>query len=172
MWRERTSSLLAKRRWSTRRRLFASELGIEARSLRTDGSCRKRNHIEAETVPASHSYQDRMLRTDAPVQVYLIQRGATTGTTSGANGYPSTSWASNREPSGVLHNATVESSSDELIYFPDNQGYIGPRVSKKLARDFERGAEGLRTKDWRRSLYYYFRRAFELAANDGVVIFH
>lgn len=68
----------------------------------------------------------------------------------------------------------------ELINFTDCDGSIGPTVAAKLARDFagheERavafadslGAYGSRFAD----LYRDFRRAFELAARGGVVIFH
>jgi hypothetical protein len=66
----------------------------------------------------------------------------------------------------------------ELIDFSDCDGRIGTQVSAKLARDFrdhhKRAADYATTiengSDWF-ELYQDFARAFELAAQDGVVRF-
>lgn len=70
----------------------------------------------------------------------------------------------------------------ELILFSDAQGTIGPETSAKLAKDFafyelhclsraqEIPDEGER--EWFIEKYEDWRAAFELAAQDGFVIFH
>lgn len=72
----------------------------------------------------------------------------------------------------------------ELISFSDCEGAIGPETSAKLAKDFadheerakewaeERYADWHDEFDWWFSKYKHFKRAFELAAQDGFVIFH
>lgn len=62
----------------------------------------------------------------------------------------------------------------ELINFSDCEGTIGPLTSAKLARDFaEYQAKADAHPDaYFRELYRMWRKAFELAANDGAVDFH
>jgi hypothetical protein len=65
----------------------------------------------------------------------------------------------------------------ELIYFPDNEGLIGPLVATKLAKDFagfEKRAEAFSTSisdgaDWL-DRYHDWKRAFEIASDNGAVI--
>lgn len=62
----------------------------------------------------------------------------------------------------------------ELIYFSDCEGTIGTAVSKKLAADFA----AFQTKadehpdEWFREKYADWRKAFEMASEDGCVSFH
>lgn len=67
----------------------------------------------------------------------------------------------------------------ELIWFADNEGTIGPEAAADLLADFREhanqyapqgGDPGLR--DWCRELYADWTRAFELAAQGGLVAFH
>lgn len=65
----------------------------------------------------------------------------------------------------------------ELIDFTDCDGSIGPLVAAKLARDFADHeaavlAQATGRNEWFAETYRDFRRAFELAADTGVVIFH
>lgn len=63
----------------------------------------------------------------------------------------------------------------ELINFADNEGYIGPTVAAKLAKDFaDHQAAVLAAGDepWCADLYRSWRRAFEIAADGGCVDFH
>jgi hypothetical protein len=67
----------------------------------------------------------------------------------------------------------------ELIHFADNEGYIGPVVSRKLAADFAehqaKAEEYAKTindiGDWWIGRYAEWRKAFEMAADGGVVDF-
>jgi len=61
----------------------------------------------------------------------------------------------------------------ELINFADNEGCIGPKTSAKLAKDFAefQHAADLNPDEWFRQKYAYWRKAFELASNDGAVDF-
>lgn len=66
----------------------------------------------------------------------------------------------------------------ELINFADNEGVIGPIVSKKLANDFSKNLEEaiefaahLESEDWL-ELYNLWHRAFEIASENGAVDFH
>jgi hypothetical protein len=65
----------------------------------------------------------------------------------------------------------------ELIDFADNEGVIGPVVAAKLAKDFAdyEGAACKAVEDndnnWNIERYRMWRRAFELAANQGAVEF-
>ncbi|WP_370225260.1 hypothetical protein [Cytobacillus sp.] len=68
----------------------------------------------------------------------------------------------------------------ELINFADNEGVIGPAVSRKLANDFNKNAErarffaltlGEEAGYWFK-LYKKWQEAFELAADNGAVDFH
>ncbi|MGE8207735.1 hypothetical protein ACQKP0_25015 [Heyndrickxia sp. NPDC080065] len=69
----------------------------------------------------------------------------------------------------------------ELINFADNEGVIGFVVSKKLATDFAKYEE--EAKDFSKTLgennreywmesYYNWKKAFEMAADNGAVDFH
>jgi len=63
----------------------------------------------------------------------------------------------------------------ELIYFSDCEGIIGPAVSSKLARDFEDNLERAKVfspSDQWIDCYNNWRKAFNLAADNGVVEFH
>jgi hypothetical protein len=66
----------------------------------------------------------------------------------------------------------------ELINFSDCDGFIGPQTSAKLAADFaawqDRAADFADTFSisWWLDAYSQWRKAFELAANGGVVRFH
>jgi hypothetical protein len=62
----------------------------------------------------------------------------------------------------------------ELINFSDCKGVIGPVVSKKLAKDFadyQKIVDGL-SDEYFKTQYSNFRKAFEIASNDGAVDFH
>ncbi|MBT2142733.1 MULTISPECIES: hypothetical protein [unclassified Rhodanobacter] len=62
----------------------------------------------------------------------------------------------------------------ELINFADNEGVIGASVAAKLAKDFaEYQAKADAHPDERfRDRYADWRRAFEMAADNGAVSFH
>ena len=62
----------------------------------------------------------------------------------------------------------------ELIMFSDCEGYIGPVVSKKLAKDFQDLEETARSQFDQDDLETYldFKKAFELASEGGCVEFH
>jgi hypothetical protein len=66
----------------------------------------------------------------------------------------------------------------EIINFSDCEGVIGPKVAAKLAKDFadnEKRAEEAATRDdepWFLESYRDWRKAFEMAADDGAVDFH
>lgn len=67
----------------------------------------------------------------------------------------------------------------ELIEFADNQGVIGPIVSKKLAQDFKENKESaleyakkLDEGEWWIGQYERWQEAFEMASDGGAVDFH
>ncbi len=69
----------------------------------------------------------------------------------------------------------------ELINFADNEGVIGPVVSKKLAKDFADNADrdveyaktlGYSNGEWWLSKYEAWKKAFEMASENGAVDFH
>lgn len=67
---------------------------------------------------------------------------------------------------------------NELIQFADNEGVIGPVVSKKLADDFQKNeqealkfSESLSDPEWWFSLYIIWKEAFESASNNGAIEF-
>lgn len=62
----------------------------------------------------------------------------------------------------------------ELICFSDCEGVIGPVVSAKLAADFasHQGDADAHQDEWFRTLYATWRKAFEMAADNGAVYFH
>lgn len=71
-------------------------------------------------------------------------------------------------------------SFQELINFADNEGVIGPVVSKKLLKDFTENeervvkfADTLGDKgEWWINKYKEWEKAFEMAADNGAVDFH
>jgi len=70
-------------------------------------------------------------------------------------------------------------SFQELINFADNEGVIGPIISKKLSKDFleneERAKEfdkNLEEDQWWFNQYKKWQKAFEMAADNGAVDFH
>lgn len=62
----------------------------------------------------------------------------------------------------------------ELINFADNEGTIGPVVARKLAADFAQFEEQAKAArdGWFSDRYRDWKRAFEMAAQDGAVEFH
>lgn len=62
----------------------------------------------------------------------------------------------------------------ELINFADNEGFIGPRTSAKLAADFRQWDERAKVAldGWMYERYRLWLKAFELASRDGAVKFH
>lgn len=63
----------------------------------------------------------------------------------------------------------------ELINFADNEGYIGPAVAAKLAKDFQDNRDRMEREfgdDWYATKYREWQAAFELAADGGAVAFH
>lgn len=75
------------------------------------------------------------------------------------------------------HASPITGPFAELIDFADNEGVIGPIVSAKLAKDFAAWeAEFERRcpaddRDWFMHFYRLWRRAFEMAADEGAVDF-
>jgi hypothetical protein len=69
-----------------------------------------------------------------------------------------------RDPDGPFY---------ELIWFADNEGSIGPDAARDLLADFrEHAAAYVPPQDWPGEKYQDWTRAFELAADDGLVCFH
>jgi hypothetical protein len=62
----------------------------------------------------------------------------------------------------------------ELINFSDCEGTIGTTVSAKLAKDFADWQEkaDAHEDEWFREKYADWRKAFEMAADNGCVVFH
>jgi hypothetical protein len=62
----------------------------------------------------------------------------------------------------------------ELINFSDCEGVIGPETSAKLAQDFAAFQEkaDAHPDDWFRDRYALWRKAFEMASDNGAVAFH
>jgi hypothetical protein len=63
----------------------------------------------------------------------------------------------------------------ELIWFADNEGSIGPEAAKDLLEDFQTHAAAYIRPDlyeWYPHVYANWTRAFELAADGGLVRFH
>lgn len=94
-------------------------------------------------------------------------------------GYPEgtvTSYGADRKTHCAACWDGQEGPFSELINFSDCKGVIGPAVSAKLAKDF---AEFQKKADifgwenlWFKDLYNQWRKAFEMAANNGAVKFH
>lgn len=64
----------------------------------------------------------------------------------------------------------------ELINFSDCEGYIGPKTCAKLAKDFNEYEEKAKKHppledDWFIKKYQEWKTAFNVAADNGVVIF-
>ncbi len=60
----------------------------------------------------------------------------------------------------------------ELINFSDCEGFIGPVVAAKLAKDFMDHAARAADQGWFSECYANWRKAFEMAADGGCVDFH
>lgn len=62
----------------------------------------------------------------------------------------------------------------ELINFSDCEGVIGSEVSAKLAKDFaeHQGAADAHEDEYFRERYKEWRKAFEMASDNGAVDFH
>lgn len=62
----------------------------------------------------------------------------------------------------------------ELINFADNEGVIGPKIAAKLAKDFadNQAKADAHEDEYFRERYGYWRKAFEMAAQNGAVEFH
>jgi hypothetical protein len=75
----------------------------------------------------------------------------------------------------IWANPEIYKGSDfyELINFSDCEGVIGPMTSQKLTSDFKkhREAYALENNEWDLERYDNWTKAFELAGNDGMVIF-
>jgi hypothetical protein len=62
-----------------------------------------------------------------------------------------------------------------LIHFADNEGYISQVHAQKLARDFQQYQEKVDDLDcepWLKDKYADWRKAFEMASENGFVDFH
>lgn len=77
---------------------------------------------------------------------------------------------------GDVFDPAVTGPFVELINFADNEGYIGAKVAAKLHKDFLDHRDKAKVQDtdraWFYSKYERWMRAFELAADNGVVDFH
>jgi hypothetical protein len=79
---------------------------------------------------------------------------------------------------GILNGTITRGPFLELIYFADNEGYIGPVVAAKLAKDFEEwhdlaskwSANFDHENHWMQT-YDNFHTAFRYAADGGAVEF-
>lgn len=126
--------------------------------------------------------------TDRAVYSYEKSEGFRAGSYSGYNawrerlaelaGYPAE--PSERDGKGLRHDEGAWSAKGgpfhELINFSDCEGDIGPVISAKLAKDFadfQDRADAIMDHDgyWR-DKYASWRRAFEMAAQNGAVSFH
>jgi len=62
-----------------------------------------------------------------------------------------------------------------LIHFADNEGYISEVHAKNLAKDFQKyqnEVDNLDCEPWLKEKYADWRKAFEMASNNGFVEFH
>jgi hypothetical protein len=97
---------------------------------------------------------------------------------------PDEVWAASRREGRTRRPDAVDDESVrslpffELINFSDCEGFIGPKTSAKLAADFKRmrsKAEAAFDEDRNDAFmrcYDDWQRAFELASQGGVVLFH
>ena len=114
----------------------------------------------------------------AGIYAYEKSGGFRAGSYSGYNHWRS--WLAEISGSGsaksVWESGETEGPFFELINFADNEGYIGPVVAAKLAKDFaefQGKAEAADENDgWNVKLYNEWRAAFEMAADGGLVDFH
>lgn len=62
----------------------------------------------------------------------------------------------------------------ELINFSDCEGTIGPKTATKLLADFEKYDKAAQTVEdpWFYSLYEEWRKAFQMASDNGFISFH
>lgn len=88
------------------------------------------------------------------------------------------------KPEVIWGNITKYKDSDfvELINFSDCEGFIGPKTSKKLFNDFIKNEDKFINfldtkfneninKDYYKEKYQEWKKAFEIASEDGVVRF-
>jgi hypothetical protein len=93
-------------------------------------------------------------------------------------GYPKRMHRSDYKPPEELHAAGAWEATEgpfwELINFSDCEGTIGPKTSAKLAKDFadHQAKADAHPDEWFRDRYAMWRRAFEMASDDGAVGFH
>lgn len=61
-----------------------------------------------------------------------------------------------------------------LIAFSDCEGFIGPKTSAKLVKDFDAFARKAKKsgRDYEMAVFKDFRKAFRIAAKGGIVEFH
>jgi hypothetical protein len=62
-----------------------------------------------------------------------------------------------------------------LIHFADSEGYISKIHAEKLAKDFQKYQDDidlLDDEDWTKQAYNNWRKAFEMASENGFVGFH
>jgi hypothetical protein len=61
----------------------------------------------------------------------------------------------------------------ELINFSDCEGFIGPKTSLKLFKDFEKYEKEFEPhNEYFKKIYDNFKEAFKVASENGVVDFH
>ena len=94
-------------------------------------------------------------------------------------GYPEAPHPSPRRAGEMSNAASVWNDPKpgpfvELINFSDCEGVIGPRTSAKLAKDFAayQAKADAHPDDYFRAKYADWRKAFEMAADNGAVYFH
>lgn len=75
---------------------------------------------------------------------------------------------------GAWNGNASEGPFFELINFSDCEGVIGPRTSAKLAADFAafQLKADAHSDEWFRITYADWRKAFEMASDNGAVDFH
>lgn len=92
-------------------------------------------------------------------------------------GYPAVRHESSYKPSEELYAAGAWKAKGgpfwELINFSDCEGVIGATTSTKLAKDFAefQAKADAHPSDWFRACYADWRKAFELASQEGAVVF-
>ena len=83
-----------------------------------------------------------------------------------------------RKPAERVWAENTDGPFFELINFADNEGTIGPIACARLAEHFEAGRDTVRARlydkvdGWDQQKYDEWARAFDLAANTGLVRFH
>lgn len=93
-------------------------------------------------------------------------------------GYPLVEYHDGIRAGQMRHDAGAWKSTGgpfwELILFSDCEGCVGPKTSDKLAKDFadfQERADKHEDDRWR-ALYAEWRKAFEMASQNGLVDFH